>query len=95
MPIFESLIDDMPEVLESAVIGLAHRDLGEAVTAMIVLKPVATLTEPIVIARLKASIANFKVSKCVISIDELPRNTTERVQKNLLHQQYQKTQLFA
>ena len=33
------LIDDLPGVEESAVVGLPHHDFGEAVTAFIVTKP--------------------------------------------------------
>jgi malonyl-CoA/methylmalonyl-CoA synthetase len=85
----ESLIDDMPEVLESAVIGLAHTDFGEAVSAVVVLKAHAQLEAPTLIARLKSQIANFKVPKQVFFIDELPRNTMGKVQKNILRQQFQ------
>ena len=80
----ESLIDDMPGVLESAVIGLPHADFGEAVTAVVVLKPGAQLTEARVIAALKAKIANFKVPKRVHVVEELPRNAMGKVQKNML-----------
>lgn len=85
----ESLIDDMPEVLESAVIGLAHADFGEAVSAVVVLKAHAQLESSTLIARLKSQIANFKVPKQVFFIDELPRNTMGKVQKNNLRQQFQ------
>ena len=82
--------DAMPEVLESAVIGVPHAEFGEAVTAVLVLKPAATLTAHTTIARLKAMIANFKVPKQVHFVAELPRNTMGKVQKNLLRQQFQK-----
>lgn len=85
----ESVIDDMPEVIESAVIGLAHADFGEAVCAVIVLRNTARLDSTTVVARLKSQIANFKVPKQVFFIKELPRNTMGKVQKNLLRQQFQ------
>lgn len=85
----ESFIDAMPEVLESAVIGLPHAEFGEAVTAVIVLKPDASLSAQSAILRLKTMIANFKVPKQVYFVAELPRNTMGKVQKNLLRQQYQ------
>lgn len=85
----ESVIDEMPEVLESAVIGLAHTDFGEAVCAVIVLKNTARLDSATVIVRLKSQIANFKVPKQVFFVSELPRNTMGKVQKNLLRQQFQ------
>jgi malonyl-CoA/methylmalonyl-CoA synthetase len=83
------MIDDMPEVAESAVIGLAHPDFGEAVCAVLVLKAHAELDAATLITRLKSQIANFKVPKQVFFIRELPRNTMGKVQKNLLRQQFQ------
>jgi len=85
----ESMIDDMPEVQESAVIGLAHADFGEAVCAVLILKPAAQLSEATVITRLKSQIANFKVPKQVFFVQELPRNAMGKVQKNLLRLQFQ------
>ncbi|MFZ6749627.1 malonate--CoA ligase [Undibacterium sp. Ren11W] len=85
----EGLIDDMPEVAESAVIGLPHLEFGEAVTAVIVLQAKAQLSEQSLILRLKTMIANFKVPKQIFFIQELPRNAMGKVQKNLLRQQYQ------
>ena len=43
---------------------------------------------PAVAASLKTKIANFKVPKAVFVVDDLPRNTMGKVQKNLLREQY-------
>lgn len=85
----ESVIDALPGVAESAVIGLPHPDFGEAVTAVV--KPAAGTTRPeeaAVIAEVRASLAAFKVPKRVLFVDELPRNAMGKVQKNLLRQTY-------
>lgn len=84
----ESVIDEIDGVFESAVIGVPHADYGEAVTAVIVAKPNACLSEAGIIASLKAKIAHFKVPKRVLFIDDLPRNTMGKVQKNLLREQF-------
>jgi len=84
----ESFIDEMGDVVESAVIGVPHPDFGEAVTAVVVAKPDARISETDVIAFLKARIANFKVPKRVHFVPELPRNTMGKVQKNLLRAQF-------
>jgi malonyl-CoA/methylmalonyl-CoA synthetase len=85
----ESFIDEMGGVSESAVIGVPHRDFGEAVTAVIVTRPGVTLSEADVIAHLKVQIANFKVPKRVFFVPDLPRNTMGKVQKNVLREQFQ------
>ncbi len=84
----ESYLDDMDGVAESAVIGVPHRDFGEAVTAVVVRKPGATLDEAAIVASLKTRIAGFKVPKRVHVVDELPRNAMGKVQKNLLRAEF-------
>jgi|TARA_B100002003_G_scaffold251982_1_gene299708 malonyl-CoA/methylmalonyl-CoA synthetase len=83
----EQVIDQMPGVQESAVIGLPHDDFGEAVTAIVVASSI-DVTEAAVIDFLKQKVANFKVAKQVFFIDELPRNSMGKVQKNLLREQF-------
>ena len=87
----EELIDALPGVAESAVIGLPHPDFGEAVTAVVVRQKNAAgkaLTEAGIIAAVKDQLANFKVPKWVYLVDDLPRNAMGKVQKNLLRQEY-------
>ncbi|MFC4624028.1 malonyl-CoA synthase [Daeguia caeni] len=81
-------IDAIPQVQESAVIGLPHADFGEAVTAVIVLRKGETLEEADVIAALKPRLASFKLPKRVIFLPELPRNTMGKVQKAELRNIY-------
>jgi malonyl-CoA/methylmalonyl-CoA synthetase len=83
----EGEIDAMPGVVESAVIGCPHPDFGEGVTAVVVCKPGATLSEKGVIAELETKLAKFKLPKRVIFVDDLPRNTMGKVQKNVLREQ--------
>ena len=84
----ESLLDDLPGVEESAVVGLPHDDFGEGVTAFLVLKPGAQLNETDVQASLADKLARFKLPKRVIVLDQLPRNTMGKVQKSALRQDY-------
>jgi malonyl-CoA/methylmalonyl-CoA synthetase len=84
----EGYLNALPGVQESAVIGLPHPDFGEAVVAVLIAKPGAALDSAAIVAALKSQIANFKVPKKVFVLDELPRNTMGKVQKNLLREQY-------
>jgi malonyl-CoA/methylmalonyl-CoA synthetase len=85
----EGLINEMPGVAESAVIGVPHPDFGEGVVAVVVAKPDAALDGSAITAALRARIANFKVPKQVFVVAELPRNTMGKVQKNLLRRQHE------
>ena len=84
----EGVLNELPGVAESAVIGVPHPDFGEAVVAVIVARN-GVAPDPVgVVAELKAKIANFKVPKRVFVVSELPRNTMGKVQKNLLREQH-------
>ena len=85
----EMLVDDMPGVDETAVIGVPHPDFGEAVTAVVVAKPGAQLNVDDMIGQLKSKIANYKVPKKIYVVDSLPRNAMGKVQKNVLREKYQ------
>ncbi len=84
----ESEIDAMPGVVESAVIGVPHADFGEGVTAVVVRTKGAPIDEAQVINSLNGQIAKFKMPKKVIFVDDLPRNTMGKVQKNVLRETY-------
>lgn len=84
----EGYINELPGVAESAVIGVPHADFGEVGVALIVAKPGAALEPGQIIACLKATLANFKVPKLCLLVDELPRNSMGKVQKNVLRAQF-------
>ncbi|SHI40400.1 malonyl-CoA/methylmalonyl-CoA synthetase [Shimia gijangensis] len=88
----ESLIDDIPGVLESAVIGVPHPDFGEAVVAVVVPDGEDLQAQGIIDA-LADQLAKFKQPKKVIILPELPRNTMGKVQKKALREEY--STLFA
>jgi len=84
----ESEIDAMPGVIESAVIGVPHADFGEGVTALVVCDKKAAIDEAAVLKALDGRLAKFKMPKRVFVVDELPRNTMGKVQKNVLRDSY-------
>ena len=83
----EGRINDLAGVAESAVVGVPHADFGEAVIALVVPRPGATLAPAQIIAELKSAIAHFKVPKHVRLVDALPRNAMGKVQKKLLREE--------
>jgi malonyl-CoA/methylmalonyl-CoA synthetase len=84
----EAEIDAIDGVLESAVVGLPHPDFGEGVTAVVVARAGATVTEKGVLAALEGRLAKFKAPKRVFVVAELPRNSMGKVQKALLRETF-------
>lgn len=85
----ELFIDDLDGVKESAVIGVPHADFGEGVVAVVVPSSASQLDEETIVSTCKDEMANFKVPKRVVFVDELPRNSMSKVQKNILRETYQ------
>ena len=84
----EAEIDDLPGVRESAVIAVPHPDFGEAVVAVVVPDSSIDIIEQNIIDALHDRLARFKQPKKVIILDELPRNSMGKVQKNILRDTY-------
>ncbi len=84
----EAELDAVDGVLESAVFGVPHPDFGEGVTAVVVAIPGAALTEDAIVESVKARLARYKVPKRILIIDELPRNSMGKVQKNMLRKTF-------
>ncbi len=82
----EAVLDDRPDVAESAVIGVPHPDFGEAVVAVV--QPVGQFDKEAMRAALRQQLAAFKLPKEIIALDELPRNTMGKIQKKLLRERY-------
>ncbi|MEQ8376483.1 MAG: malonyl-CoA synthase [Roseibium aggregatum] len=84
----EALLDELPGVAESAVIGVPHPDFGEAVVAVLAPKPGAELDQDAVQASLNDRLAKFKQPKKVHILEALPRNTMGKIQKNVLRERF-------
>lgn len=79
-------LDALESIKESAIVGLPHPDLGEAVTAFIITEGI--FSEAKVRDRLTAHIASFKQPKKYVTVDALPRNSMGKIQKNRLREEY-------
>ena len=84
----ESLIDEIDDVNESAVIAVPHKDFGEAVVSIVVRKQ-DSVNEKDIKDHLSERIAKFKQPKKIIFANDLPRNTMGKVQKSELRKKYQ------
>jgi malonyl-CoA/methylmalonyl-CoA synthetase len=84
----EDEIDAIDGVLESAVIGVPHPDFGEGVTAVVVPRQGAALTEAAILSALAGRLAKFKAPKRAFVVESLPRNAMGKVQKAALRETY-------
>ncbi len=84
----EGYINAIDGVAESALVGVPDSDFGEVGVAVVVPKPGAVVEPAAIIARLKATLANFKVPKRCHVVQDLPRNAMGKVQKNVLRARY-------
>ncbi len=84
----ETCLDSLEEIRESAVIGVADADLGEAVVALVVTAQDSELDEAAVLAKLAEQLARFKRPRRIIALAELPRNAMGKVQKQQLRKTY-------
>ncbi len=80
----ESVIYQLPEVGEVAVIGVPDDKWVEVGRALVVLKEGRSLDEATVINHCRENLARFKVPQSVVFIDEIPHNATGKVLKREL-----------
>lgn len=85
----ELALDEVPGVLESAVIGVPHPDFGEAVFAVLVAETGAALEAEAALAAIRDQLARFKQPKAAVVVQALPRNTMGKVQKNVLRAEFE------
>ncbi|PLW77926.1 malonate--CoA ligase [Cohaesibacter celericrescens] len=87
----ELVLDEQPGVMETAVIGVPHPDFGETVLGIIIPQAGQSPDLESMMEAIKTSLARFKHPRKLIIMDELPRNTMGKVQKNILRDQYKTT----
>jgi malonyl-CoA/methylmalonyl-CoA synthetase len=84
----EAALDELPQVHESAVVGVAHPDLGEGVVAAIVPREPGYADEAALMAALADRLARFKQPRRIYFVSELPKNSMGKVQKTLLRERF-------
>jgi acyl-CoA synthetase (AMP-forming)/AMP-acid ligase II len=84
----EKTIEQHPAVQEVAVIGVPDAYWGEAVKALIVLKPGMRATESEIIDFCKQRLASYKKPRSVEFVDSLPKNPGGKVLKRQLRERY-------
>ena len=77
-----------PRVSEAVVVGLPHERWTEAITAVVVPRPGETIDPAGLLQALRAELDGYKVPKSVIVVDELPKTSTGKIQKNVVRDQH-------
>jgi acyl-CoA synthetase (AMP-forming)/AMP-acid ligase II len=75
-------------VAEAVVIGLPHQRWTEAITAIVVPAAGTQVDEAELLRRVKERLAGFKVPKAIVVVDQLPKTSTGKIQKNVLRDRY-------
>jgi long-chain acyl-CoA synthetase len=84
----EEVLYTHPDVQECAVVGLPDAEYGERVTAFVVRNKGCTPSASALKAFLKARLANFKVPKDYIFLEELPKNDAGKLLKREIRKKY-------
>jgi acyl-CoA synthetase (AMP-forming)/AMP-acid ligase II len=84
----EDAVFSHPAVAEVAVIGVPDEKWGEAVKALVVLKPGESVSESELIEHCRGRLAHFKCPQSVEFRDAIPRTATGKIQKFKLREQY-------
>lgn len=84
----EQVLNEVPGVVEAAVIGVPHPDFGEGVVAVVVPEKSGAVTAETLAAALDGKLARFKLPKAYVLVSDLPRNTMGKVMKARLREEY-------
>ena len=87
----ETALDELPQVRESAVIGVPHADMGEGIVAVVVPAEAEFADGAALKAALADKLARFKQPRVIAFVDELPKNGMGKVQKTVLRAEYART----
>lgn len=84
----ETAVEALEGVAACAIIGVPHADFGEAVVAVVTMRPGADLDEEGLREALREMLADYKRPKRLFFVEALPTNAMGKVQKNLLRETY-------
>jgi acyl-CoA synthetase (AMP-forming)/AMP-acid ligase II len=84
----EAVLEQHPRIYEAAVFGIPSEEWGEAVHAVVVPRPGASLSEQDVMSFSREHLARYKVPRSVSFTEELPRTGSGKILKRVLRAPY-------
>lgn len=84
----EQVLYTLPQIFEAAVVGVPDEQWGEAIRAVVVLKPGESLTAEQIIEHCGRSLAGFKKPRAVDFVSELPKNPNGKVVRRVIREAY-------
>lgn len=86
----ESKLNELKEIKEAAVFGIADKQWGQKVVAVVVTSNNTSINTPAIKEGLKPKLADFKIPKEIIQVQELPRTRTEKIIRSKLPELFNK-----
>jgi len=84
----ETVLDRVPYIKKSAVLGIEDQEWGEKIVALIKLDKPHTLDEKRLRKELSTQLSGFKIPKAFVTVDHIPLSPLGKVQRNKLLQIY-------
>ncbi|MCP3727511.1 AMP-binding protein [Paraburkholderia sp. CNPSo 3272] len=77
-----------PDVLEACVIGVPDDRWGEAVKAVVVLKPGRETASETLVAHCRVQLADYKLPRSVAFVADLPKNASGKIARKVVREHY-------
>ncbi len=83
----ERALQSLPQIKETAVVGMPDHKRGEIVGAFVILHKNLRITESDILTALQEKIAHYKIPQRIFFVDDFPRNQAGKVLKRILKKQ--------